>query len=173
MNKNSLFHFVIALLAMLVISCSNSSELRFMGKSLSVSCEEFEKHLETKGFKHDSGQTYKGKYLGEEVSILLEKENNGHYTQLTLMLVSDPKTCTKYYRKVCQEIEKEHSGFKQKEKEKDEELSYTQQSTGENINIPINNQKTEFYNKEGKEISISCYNAAILATVMAIFEMDD
>lgn len=33
-------------LAIMLVSCSNSSELKFLGKNLSVSCEEFNKHLE-------------------------------------------------------------------------------------------------------------------------------
>ena len=33
-------------LAIMLVSCSNSSELKFLGKNLSVSCEEFNNHLE-------------------------------------------------------------------------------------------------------------------------------
>lgn len=161
-------------LAIVLVSCSNSSELKFLGKNLSVSCEEFEKHLEKNGFKHERGHTYKGDYLGEKVDIILDKEKNGHYTHLTLMLVSsDMGKAKRYYDKVCENIGKEHKGFKERNKEKDDNISYTQESTGNYVSIPTNNRITEYYNGNGKEISISCYNAAILATVLAIFESDD
>mgnify|MGYP007056245448 CR=1 FL=1 len=140
----------ILFLAIVLVSCSNSSELKFLGKNLSVSCEEFEKHLEKNGFKHEGGHTYKGEYLGEKVDVILDKEKNGHYTHLTLMLVSgDIKKSKRYYDKVCEE------------------------STGRPVSIPTNNRIKEYYNGNGKEISISCYYAAILATVLATFESDD
>lgn len=164
----------ILFIAVVLVSCSNSSELKFLGKNLSVSCEEFEKHLEKKGFKHEGGHTYKEDYLGETIDVILDKENNGHYTHLTLMLVSaDLGKATRYYDKVCKEIGKEHKGFKEREKEKDDNISYTQESTGKYISIPVNNRKKEYYNEDGKDISISCYNAAILATVLVVFESDD
>ena len=160
--------------AMLTISCSNNSELIFMGESLNVPCEDFVKHLEKNGFKHDFGQTYKGKYLDKEVSIVLEDENNGHYTKMTLMLVSLEVSESKlYYEKLCEEIGKEHNGFKVKEKEKDGDISYTQQSTGKYISIPTNDLIKEYYNGAGKNISISCYNASAITIVMAKFESED
>lgn len=171
--KKEIGLLVIAFFAMCVISCSNSRELRFLGKSLCTPCEEFKKHLENNGFKPDGGDTYRGNYLGEEVGIVLEKEENGHYTQMTIMLVSDVDVCKKFYKKLCREIGKEHDGFIDKEKEKDDNLSYIQQSSGENINIPINEQKKTYYNEEGKEITITYYNASLIATVMARFDSDE
>lgn len=174
MKKNILHFLVITVCAMCILSCSNSSELRFIGKKLSVPCKEFEKHLESKGFKHEEGQTFKGIYLGEEVSVILDKEKNGHYTHLTLMFVSaDLGKARRYYDKVCREVGKEHNGFKERDNEKDDNISYTQESTGKYISIPTNNRKTEYYNGDGKEISISCFDASIIATVLATFEMDD
>ena len=165
---------IVLFLAIVLVSCNNSSELKFLGENLSVSCEEFEKHLEKNGFKHEGGHTYKGEYLGEKVDIILEKEKNGHYTHLTLMIVfGDMGKAKRYYDKVCENIRKEHKGFKERNKEKDDNISYTQESTGKYVSIPINNQIIEYYNGNGKEISISCYNAAILATVLATFESDD
>ncbi len=165
---------VTLILAIVLVSCSNSSELKFLDKNLSVSCEEFEKHLEKNGFKHEGGHTYKGDFLGEKVDIILDKEKNGHYTHLTLMFVSvDIRKAKRYYDKVCEEIGKEHKGFKERNKEKDDNISYTQESTGKDVSIPTNNRVTEYYNGNGKAISISCYSAAILATVLATFESDD
>ena len=164
----------ILFLAIILVSCSNSSELKFLGKNLSVSCEEFEKHLEKNGFQHEGGHTYKGEYLGEKVDVILDKEKNGHFTHLTMMLVSDDLGKTKrYFDKVCEEIGKEHKGFKERDKEKDDNISFTQESTGRPISIPTNNRIKEYYNGNGKEISISCYDAAILATVLVTFESDD
>ena len=172
MKRNIGLWFVIVILAMCVISCSNGSELKFLGMNLSVSCEEFEKHLENKGFKHIGENSYKGNFLGEEVDIVLENVKNGHHTKLTLMFVSDIEPGKEYYEKICKEIRKEHGSFKEKEKEKDDHISYTQQTTGENINIPINNQTKEYYNEAGKRITISYYNAAIFATIMVFYESD-
>lgn len=174
MKRILLSYFMIAVCTILVISCSNSSELRFLGESLDVPCEEFEKHLEKNGFKHDYGPTYKGEYLGKEVIIILSNENNGHYTQMTLMLVSTEISKSKiYYEKLCEEIEKEHSGFKKKDHEKDDAISYTQQSTGDYVSMPTNEQILDFYNGAGKRISISYYGAPIMATITATFESED
>ena len=173
MRKQIYLCFVIILCAMCVISCSNSSELMFMGKNLSAPCEEFEKHLESKGFMHDGKHIFKGKYLGEDVSIVLEEEKDGHFTKLTIMDVSDIKTCQRLFEKACKEIGDEHKGFKEKDKDEDDNISYTQESTGKYISIPTNNKSKEFYNEAGKKISISCYDATIVATFLVIYEMED
>lgn len=174
MKRKLLLYFMIVFCAMFTISCANDSELRFMGESLNVPCEDFERHLEKNGFKHDYGTTYKGEYLGKEIGIVLEDENNGHYTSMTLMLVSlDPGKSELYYEKLCEEIGKEHNGFKDKEKEKNDDISYTQQSTGKYISIPTNDLIKEYYNGAGKKITISCYNASLVTIVMAKFESED
>ena len=175
MRKHIGLWFVVVVCTMCVMSCSNSSELRFMGKSLSAPCEEFEKHLESKGFKPEGmfEHTFEGKYLGEDVSISLEKEKNGHFTKLTLMFVSDMDTCKKMFKKACQEIGKEHNGFRERETEKNDNISYTQQTTGKHISIPTNNKSKEYYNETGKKISVSCYDATIIATFLVIYEMED
>jgi hypothetical protein len=155
------------------MSCSNSSELMFMGKNLSTPCEEFEKHLESKGFKHDGEHSFKGKYLGEDVSIVLSEEKDGHFTKLELMDVSDAETCKKLFEKACKEIGKEHDGFKEKDKEKKDKLSYAQQSTGKYISVPTNYMSKEYYNEAGKKISISCNDASLMAIFLVIYEMKD
>lgn len=159
-------------LTTVLVSCSNSNELKFMGKSLSVSCEEFEKHLEKNGFKYSRQQTYEGEYLGEDIGVIVDKKKNGHYTHLTLMLVSDNVNKSKrYYEKLCEEIRKEHSGFKEKDKEKDSYFSYNWKGKPENV--PTHNDIKEYNNGAGKKISISYYKADILLMVTAIFESED
>ena len=147
-------------LGLLITSCSNNSELKFMGKNLSAPCEEFEKHLEKKGFKHSNEYGYdkfEGIYLGEEVSIVLEGEKNGHYTHLTIIFgSSDMEKSKKYYDKICKEIEKEHNGFKKRDKVEDDK----------------NLQKKEYYNEKGKDITIVCGNIAIVTMVCATFESE-
>ena len=159
-------------LAIVLVSCNNSSELKFLGKNLSVSCEEFEKHLEKNGFKYSRQQTYEGEYLGEDIGVIVDKKKNGHYTHLGLMLVSDDVNKSKrYYEKLCEEIRKEHSGFKEMEKEKDSYFSY--KWNGKSENVPTHNDIKEYSNGAGKKISISYYKADILFMVTAIFESED
>ena len=115
---------------------------------------------------------FKGEYLGENVDILLEDEKNGHYNKMTIMLTSGGKTCEEYYEKICKEIKKEHNGFKVKDKEENDQISYTQESSGKDISIPISNKITEFYNDAGKKVHVSLYDAVLVSIVTAIYELN-
>jgi len=172
MKRNIQLYLFIVVCAMCITSCSNSSELKFLGKNLNSPCKDFENHLEKNGFKHTTGHTYDGKYLGKDIGIVLEKERNGHYAQMEIMLVSDVNTCKEFYEDLCKEIKKEHSGFKEEDKEKDDVISYTQPSSGKKMNIPLIDKEKIFNNEKGKKISIKFNDASIFAMVMAVYEED-
>lgn len=137
MNRTSLAYLIVVLLSMCIISCTNSSEVKFLGKNLSTSCEDFSKHLEENGFVKDDGY-YNGKYLGEDVSIKLLDEQNGHYSKMMLMAASNEYGSIKQlYKEIIRDIRKEHSGFKEEEDNSDDARS------------------VEFYNDNGSSVKIT------------------
>ncbi len=153
------YFLLFTVLVLSLISCSNKSEVKFIGKSLKTPCETFNKHLEDNGFKKDD-VGYKGDFLGKEVSVSPMGIVNGHYKELMLTAIftdsgSDAK---QYYKSLCNKIESEHSGFK---KENDDSYDFC---------------KTSFYGENGSMITISYTqesNSTItLGVVLAIYKTE-
>ena len=138
--------FIASFMSLLLIACANKSDVKFMGENIDIPCQSFTNHLESKGF-HKDGNTYKGKYLGEDVFIMLLGEVNGHYSKILVSSVfastSDYNPilgkAKQYYKKVCREIKKEHSGFEEEEDNSADVLS------------------KEYYNEQGGSIKISFF----------------
>ena len=142
-----------------LISCSNKTEIKFIGKSLNISCESFNKHLEDNGFKK-SDLGYKGDYLGKEVSINPIDNVNGHYKELmlTAIFTNSGSDAKQYYKSLCSKIESEHSGFKIENEDKSDIL------------------KTSFYGENGSMITVmynqESYCSISLGTVVAIYKTE-
>jgi len=128
--------YIIAVFCVFVLaSCSNKTDVKFLGMNLKSSPNSFIKHLESNGFTKD-GKTYKGKYLGEDVFIILGDTTKGHFDKIVVTAMfakfgeSNYAPAKEYYKKVYRAVEKEHSGF-EKEEEKDSE-SETKEYYAEN-----------------------------------------
>ncbi|MDY6250779.1 MAG: hypothetical protein SPL64_06775 [Bacteroidaceae bacterium] len=118
--------YIIAVFCVFVFaSCSNKTDVKFLGKSLKSSPSSFIEHLESNGFTKD-GETYKGKYLGKDVFIILGDTTKGCFDKIVVTALfakygeSNYAPAKDYYKRVYRTIEKEHSGF-EKEEEKDAE----------------------------------------------------
>lgn len=159
MKKGLLFFLICSLL----FSCSNKTDVKFMGENLNTPCEDFEKHLKDNGFtlkQDDLSETprYKGEYLDEEVSISLMQKTDGHYKELmlTAIIMGDNDRAKHYYKKLCKEVKKEHSGF---EEEDDESVNGV--------------EKMVYYSEEKGLIKIlytSMTSPMALGTVIAIYD---
>lgn len=118
-------YLMVIIWVVLLTSCSNKTDVKFLGMNLKSSPTSFIKHLESNGFIKD-GATYKGKYLGENVFIILGDTTKGYYDKIVVTAMfakygeSNYAPAKDYYKKVYRTIEKEHSGF-EKEEEKDSE----------------------------------------------------
>lgn len=97
----------------LFLSCSRSSKVCFMGKELNTPKKEFVKHLEDNGFILD-GNSYIGKYLDEDVFIILVGEEGDFYKSIVVSSVfADLQKANEFFEKACRTISKEHYGFKE------------------------------------------------------------
>lgn len=155
-SKNKKLFVISALILMFIfVSCLGNSDVSFMGKPLNSPQKEFVKHLEDKGFTLDGG-SYKGKYLDEDVFIILSKEADGHYNSMIVSSVfKDRVKAQDYFEKVCKTIAKEHHGF-------DEEDSNSQGIL-----------TREFTNKNGGSIKVSfAAESNIIAMVVAVFDVN-
>lgn len=149
--------FSFLLISLLLLSCSNKTDVKIIGINLDNPCVELVKQIESKGFKtvinykqeeisSDENITisFKGEYLGEdEVNISVYGKKNGHYTSgmLTKLFTDDSNLAKQFFRKICRTIKKEHDGF---EEEK----------------ISLN--KVEYYNENGDNISINLSFGCVL-----------
>lgn len=120
------FEYIMLIIGALVLtSCSNKTDVKFMGLNIKSSPTSFVKHLESNGFTND-GKVYKGKYLGEDVFIILGDTTKGYFDKVVVTAMfakygaSNYAPAKDYYKRVYRTIEKEHSGF-EKEEEKDSE----------------------------------------------------
>lgn len=166
MKKNI---FLFLLFCFLLFSCSNKTDVKFMGVNLNSPCEEFLNNLEDNGFivttfnnkKRETNPDYpelKGKYLGKDVTIKMYDKVGDHYKEmmLTAIFTNDNDNARHFYKKICNDIEEEHSGF-----EKEDET--------------INAGKTRLYYSKDKGIIKIMFNGASsevisVATVVAIFD---
>ena len=138
-------------------ACSHNTEVSFMGKPLKTAQKEFIKHLENKGFLKDD-LSYKGKYLDEEVFIMLSDEVNGHYNKMILSAVFkdlDPNKARDYYEKLNKSIAKEHPNFE----EKDESF--------------MGSTVKKYSYKDGGSIKVSIIQEQFYAVVMAFYDVED
>ena len=131
-----------------------------MGESLKTPSKQFIKHLEDNGFKKTDTYTYKGVYLGKEVSISLLDTINGHYKELMLnaVFIDAGNDVKQYYKSLCNKIRSEHSGF---EEEKVENDSFN---------------KMELFGENGSMITVSCdavsSSSMSVGAVIAIFKTE-
>lgn len=138
-----------------LLSCSRSTDVSFMGKSLKSPEKEFVKHLEDKGFSYD-GSAYKGKYLNEDVFIILSDDINGHYNMMIVSAVfSNPQAAKDYYDKACKAIAKEHRGFEAKD------------------DNSFGTIGKDFINKDGQSIKITMASESIMAMVVTTYNVND
>lgn len=144
-------------LSIVFASCSNKTDVMFMGMNIKSPCESFIRHLEKSGF-HKDGDTYKGKYLGEYVFVHLGDEINGHYkTVLVTALFAKTNESNyalgkQYFKKVCREVKKEHSGFEEEEDNNNETLS------------------KEFYGESDGTIKITFAGEELAGMVVTIYD---
>lgn len=132
---------LLCFVAVLFLSCSNKTDVKFLGKNLNSPCESFISHLEKNGFVKD-GETYKGKYLGEDVFIILGDNTNGHFDKIVVTALfakfgeSNYGPAKQYYKRVYRAVEKEHSGFeKEEEKASDSESREYYCENGGRVNV--------------------------------------
>ena len=131
-----------------------------MGQSLKTSCNSFIKHLESKGFKKTESLSfasiYEGDYLGNKVSISLTDSVNGHFKELMLtsIFINQGSDAKQYYVNLCNNIEKEHSGFRKEENNSYDVL------------------KSEFYGENGSMITVMYTYESYLATVVAVYKTE-
>lgn len=161
--KNNTFYNVISLTAyilatiILFAACSHNTEVSFMGKPLKTAQKEFIKHLENKGFLKDD-LSYKGKYLDEDVFIMLSDDVNGHYNKMILSAVfkdPDPNKARDYYEKLNKSIAKEHPNF------------------DENDESFMGSTVKKYFNKDGGSIKVSIIKEQFVAVVMAFYDVED
>ena len=139
----------------LVSSCAQNNEVSFLGKPLSVPQEEFIRHLEDNGFVKDGG-SLKGKFLDEEVFIILSDDVNGHYNKaIVSALFMDVDKANSYYQKVCKTIAQEHSNFEEQNEDS------------------FGSKGTRFVKKEGGSISITLATEGYIGMVSIIYDVED
>lgn len=154
--KTKVFLFFFLFISLL--SCTNKTDVRFLGKSLKTPCNSFVNHIIKKGFTYRDGNTYNGTLLGKDVSITLMDSVDGHYKELMLIASfidsgSEPK---QFYISLCNKIKNDHSGF---------EVSKSEDG---------NSYRTEFYGENGSMITVICSSASYgyesFGSVVAFFK---
>lgn len=141
-------YFIVIIGVAILFSCSNKTDVKFMGMDLKSSPTSFIKHLESNGFTKDGG-AYKGKYLGKDVFIILGDTTKGYYDKILVTAMfakygeSNYASAKDYYKKVYRAVEKEHSGF-EKEEEKDSE-----------------SESKEYYAENGGKVNVFLYGSEV------------
>jgi len=124
-------------------SCSNKTDVEFLGMNIKSSPSSFIKHLESNGFTKKGDISYTGKYLGEDVLIILGDTTKGYFDKILVTALfskygeSNYAPAKAYYKKLYRAVEKEYSGFKMEE-EKD-----------------ADSESKEYYNDNGGSIHVS------------------